>query len=275
MLEIPEAHTISKQIGDRIKGKTIAEVIPLKSPNKLAWYNGDPMRYPALLTGLTIDTAKPIGGMVEILAAQISIILSDGVAIRYFERDEKPAKKHQLLIKFTDESHLCFAIQMYGGIIAVPKDTFDNPYYLAAVHAPSILSDTFDMQHFQSLVASVTSKSMSIKAFLATEQRIPGLGNGSLQDILFNAGIHPKKKLSDLADSEAETLFYAIRSTLQKMIEDGGRDTEKDLFGNAGGYHTILSRKTVGTPCPRCGTEITKAQYMGGSIYFCPSCQSL
>jgi formamidopyrimidine-DNA glycosylase len=38
------------------------------------------------------------------------------------------------------------------------------------------------------------------------------------------------------------------------MTEQGGRVTEKDLFGNKGG-------------------EIVKENYLGGKIYFCARCQ--
>jgi formamidopyrimidine-DNA glycosylase len=57
------------------------------------------------------------------------------------------------------------------------------------------------------------------------------------------------------------------------MTEQGGRDTERDLFGCFGGYKTILSKNTVDTPCLVCGTVIKKEPFMGGSIYYCPGCQ--
>ena len=59
------------------------------------------------------------------------------------------------------------------------------------------------------------------------------------------------------------------------MAAEGGRDTEKDLYGENGGYHTILSKNTVGKPCPVCGSFIKKESYLGGSIYICESCQRL
>ena len=59
------------------------------------------------------------------------------------------------------------------------------------------------------------------------------------------------------------------------MIEKGGRDTEKDLFGNNGGYITKLSKNTAGKPCGNCGSIIKKESYMGGSIYYCSKCQKL
>jgi formamidopyrimidine-DNA glycosylase len=59
------------------------------------------------------------------------------------------------------------------------------------------------------------------------------------------------------------------------MIEQGGRDIEKDLFGNPGSYITKLSKNTANKPCKICGTTIIKEAYMGGSIYYCPKCQKL
>jgi len=53
----------------------------------------------------------------------------------------------------------------------------------------------------------------------------------------------------------------------------GGRDTERNFFGHNGGYKTLLSKNTVKTPCPNCGNLIVKEAYLGGAVYFCPSCQ--
>lgn len=122
---------------------------------------------------------------------------------------------------------------------------------------------------------SSVSRSISAKAFLATEQRIPGLGNGVLQDILWNAGINPKTKLEKLGDNEIDEMYKCVRSTLLDMAANGGRDTEKDLFGCPGGYKTILSSNTYGKPCPKCGSDIIREAYMGGNIYYCPECQKV
>jgi formamidopyrimidine-DNA glycosylase len=58
------------------------------------------------------------------------------------------------------------------------------------------------------------------------------------------------------------------------MVELGGRYEERDLYGNRGGYVRLLDSKTKGSPCTVCGTTIEKAQYLGGAIYFCPTCQT-
>ena len=113
------------------------------------------------------------------------------------------------------------------------------------------------------------------RLFLATEQRIPGLGTGVLQDILWKSRIHPRRKMAELPDRAIQDMYGAVKSVLAEMAARGGRDTERDLFGRPGGYKTILSKNTVGTPCPACGTSIKKEPYLGGSIYYCAGCQSL
>lgn len=118
-------------------------------------------------------------------------------------------------------------------------------------------------------------KSLSAKALLATEQRIPGVGNGVTQDILFNASIHPKQKVSILPDGKKKKLFVSLKETLQQMTNLGGRDTQLDLYGNRGGYRTILSAQTWKEPCLCCGGAIVKEAYLGGSVYYCPNCQPI
>ncbi len=79
--------------------------------------------------------------------------------------------------------------------------------------------------------------------------------------------------MGDLSETEFNALFKAVKGVLAAMAEQGGRDTEHDLFGQPGGYRTILSKNTLDQPCPRCGGAIRKEAYMGGAVYFCPGCQ--
>ncbi len=64
-----------------------------------------------------------------------------------------------------------------------------------------------------------------------TEQRIPGLGNGVLQDILLLAGLHPRCKISRLTSGKRRKVYDVVQETLDQMTVAGGRDTEKDFFG--------------------------------------------
>lgn len=163
---------------------------------------------------------------------------------------------------------------MYGFINVYPDSYIDNKYYKLSRESISPLSDKYTEAEFEKLVAEA-KKTLSAKALLATNQRIPGVGNGVTQDILFNARINPKQKVLLLSDNQKDVLFNALKETLVDMTSEGGRDTQTDLYGNAGGYKTILSAKTWKNPCLRCGSTIIKEAYMGGSVYYCPTCQQI
>jgi formamidopyrimidine-DNA glycosylase len=274
MIELPESVVLAKQIKQTVAGRKIKSVTAASSPHKFAWYHGDPGNYPELLENKTIDGACSRAGMVEISTMDSRIVMGEGANIRYHAEGEKRPKKHQLLLEFDDGSALSGSIQMYGGFWCFPDGDFDYKYYLLAKEKPTPLSSEFDNDYFLSLVTDNTYK-LSVKAFLATEQRIPGLGNGVLQDILFKARTHPKRKIRDMDSKGMDGLLQSVKQTLEEMTNRGGRDTEKDLFGKPGGYATKMSRNTVGKPCQECGKTIVKESYMGGTVYYCPRCQNI
>ena len=265
---------MARQINETVVGKNIKSVVAAHTPHKLAWYFGDPQEYKDLLAGKAIGGAASYGGQVEITAGKAKLAFSDGVNLRYYDKGGKLPDKHQLLLEFDDGSSLVGWVQMYGGLSAFPDGKNDSKYYIVAKEKPSPLSNDFDKEYFKSLFDENTAK-LSLKAFLATEQRIPGLGNGVLQDILFNANMHPKRKAGTLSAAERQVLFGSIKNTLSEMTAKGGRDTENDLFGVPGVYETKLSKNTAGRPCPECGTPIKKEAYLGGSIYYCAGCQRI
>jgi len=240
MIELPEAVHIADQLNDTVFGKHIAGIIAVHTPHKLAWYYGEPLTYSDLLIGRTIGKARPFGSMVETKAENTNILFGEGVNVRFHDKGDPRPAKHQLLLEFEDRSALSFSIQMYGGVGAFPEGELDNIYYRVAKEKPSPLTPAFDKDYFYGIVSGPEVQKLSMKALLATEQRIPGLGNGILQDILFNARMHPKKKVNSLSDEDKEVLFNAVKTTISMMASKGGRDTELGLFGHHGGYKTML-----------------------------------
>lgn len=272
MIEIPESTTISQQANEVLRGKVIAQVIEANSPHRFTFYNGDPADYNRLLAGKTVIETHGYGAFVDILlTGDTHLLIGDGANMRYYTNAEKAPAKYQLLVIFADDSFLAFTVARYGAIYAFQGE-FDNPYYQGSIHKRNPLDENFDKTYFMNLLNGL-KKDMSAKAFLATEQRIPGLGNGTLQDILFNAGIHPKRKVSTLSDEDVDRLFDAIKTTIAEMTLQGGRDTEKGLHGAWGNYRVILCKNTLTAPCPVCGEQIRKEAYLGGAIYYCPNCQ--
>lgn len=277
MIELPETYVLAEQINRTLVGKTVMNATANASPHKFAWFSGDPAEYQKKLTGKTVKSANPgtgytCGGNTEIVCGDMLLVIS--TPIKYHVPGEKLPPKHQLWLEFEDFSSMTCTVQMWGAMFCYPAGTEYQPKEYRINKSPTPLMDEFDRVYFQKLFSD-SPQNLSAKAFLATEQRIPGLGNGVLQDILFNAKINPRTKLEKLTDAEIENLYQSVRETLFAMVAQGGRDTEKDLFGCPGGYKTILSANTIDDPCPVCGGKIVREAYMGGNIYYCPECQKI
>ena len=272
MLEIPEAQTVARQLMETVAGKTITGAAAAASPHGFAWYFGEPAMYGEVLEGKKITDTAAYGGRPEIWAENMRISFGDGVNVRYFAAGAKRPVKHQLILELDGGDAICCTVQMYGALLAFADGMNNEFYYNVGKEKPSPLSNEFDAAYFESLFTE-DAKKLSAKAFLATEQRIPGLGNGVLQDILWSAKIHPKRKMSSLSSDDFETMYLMVKSLLSEMTAKGGRDTEKDLFGNPGGFITTMSKKNDGMPCPLCGDLIRRLAYMGGNVYLCEGCQ--
>ena len=272
MLELPESYTISKQIEQALSGRIISYIELMHTPHKFAFFHGEKDKFSDWLEGQRIVGAAYHGGMVEVDTEDYMIVFADGAYPKYYEDKKKFPKNHQLAIYFDDETAVFVSIQMYGFISIYPKGECTEEYYISSSSKPSPLENEFTFDYFKSLY-SANGKKMSAKAFLATEQRIPGLGNGVLQDILWDAAIDPRFDMRDATQEDLRSLYTSVRKLLKEMCELGGRDTEKDLFGNKGRYITQLSKNSLNEPCMKCGYEIHKVSYMGGTIYFCEHCQ--
>ena len=270
MLELPETNILASQLRDTVVGQTVDEVLTPTKPHKFCFFTPEPDLFQQDLLDARITGAQGFGIYVELSFDNgKKLCISDGVNLRLLKEGKEPSQ-YQLLIKLSNKHSLVFTVAMYGSI-SLHDDTFDNKYYLASRNAVSPFSGAFHDEFQRRLQES--KPILSAKAFLATEQRFPGIGNGVLQDILYDAGIRPKRKVSSLSEEDTDRLELSIVSTLREMNRLGGRDTEKNLFDQSGSYETAMSKNTVGKACPKCGSVIVKENYMGGSVYYCPGCQ--
>jgi formamidopyrimidine-DNA glycosylase len=132
----------------------------------------------------------------------------------------------------------------------------------------------FTFKYFSGLIDELLKgEKRSTKSLLTQDQLIPGLGNASAQDILFQARLLPRRPLSELSPGQRRDLYDSVVYTVREIIAQGGRYDEADLFGRPGGYVRLMDSAAVGKHCPECGTKIQKVQYLGGACYFCPKCQ--
>jgi formamidopyrimidine-DNA glycosylase len=275
MIELPEAVTIARQMTGELKGRRIASAVRGNAPHKFAFYSGSAMEYARVLKGKKMGEATDHGSLIvaKVSPGYILVLGGGGERITLHEAGGKLPKKHHLLLRFEDGAFLTVTVQGWGSAQLLKRSEFPKGA-CCAKEGVSPLSPEFTSAHFKSLLGSLADDdSRSVKYFMISEPGVLGVGNGYLQDILFAAGIHPRRRAVDLSARERGALRRATRSVLREAVKLGGRDSERDLHGRPGRYERILHSKAVGKPCPRCGVTIEKIQYLGGASCFCPSCQ--
>jgi formamidopyrimidine-DNA glycosylase len=275
MIELPEALIIARQMSQELKGKQIESGIRGNVPHKFAFYNCSAEEYEAILKGKMMGEATGHGS--AILASvepDYTLVLGGGGERILFHQSESTLpKKHHLLLHYQDGTYLTVTVQGWGNALLLHQsELVEHPHVGEKRVSP--LSDAFTFEYLQGLFEELEEEDpRSVKFFIISEPGIWGVGNGYLQDILFRAKIHPRRRAIDIIEEERRALHQAIRETLKQAVELGGRDTERDLYNRRGGYRRILDSKSVGQPCPECGTPVEKIQYLGGACYLCPSCQ--
>jgi len=277
MLELPEITTLCRQLQSSVADKTIRQVSVLSSPHKFAFFNRPAEDYPRLLVGRTLKQFHACGNYAILnLGNDLSLVLGDmGGRLLYHPAGEVLPQKHQLLIQFEDQTSLTLTLQMWGAILLLNPSQLASHSRLSHL-SPAPLDDAFTLEHFQQRVNSIPlHEQRSLKFFIISQFGLPGVGNGCLHDILFNARLHPKFPLADLTPALQLNLWQAARATLRQMTDAGGRSSEHDLFDLPGGYVPTLSNDKVGSPCPVCGTPIERIIYLGGASFFCPHDQAI
>ena len=273
MIELPEARIIAKDFKKEILGKKIIDVKGNFTDHKFTFYYGNPEEYKVFLSDKKITAITERNFYIEIEAEDYKIIFRDGVNIRYYNKTDNEPDKSKLLLKFEDGTFINVTVSMYAFISVFYKNkAMNDVYYNLELNGIGALDKRFTYNYFSGLIDDKTIK-LSAKAFLATEQRILGIGNGTVQDILFNAKISPKTKIKELSELQIKSLYQSIVDTINEMIDKNGRDTEKDIYGKSGNYKTIMSNINYKNGCPVCKSEIRKENYLGGSVYYCLTCQ--
>jgi formamidopyrimidine-DNA glycosylase len=116
MLELPEVLTLSRQLHQELRGKTIAAAGPGNSPHKFAFIKPSLEEFGKVLARKKIESVKGEGKCIFFALkphAVFSIAEMDGRLRFHAARAELPPKYH-VLLWFTDGSALTATVGLWG-----------------------------------------------------------------------------------------------------------------------------------------------------------------
>jgi formamidopyrimidine-DNA glycosylase len=271
--EYPEARLLATQLDETIKGKTIEsyDLRDYEKIHRIGFINKDLNDFKRLI-GRRIEGASSSGNTIRVrLDHEVNLLLAPeyGGVILYHQAGDEA--NYHLRLGFTGGGSLTVRLTSMGVIYAALDNQLDEVYIYRRDYrgAPSPVELT--PQRFAKLI---TSKATQLKPLLVGKEAImTGLSNSAFQDVLFRAGIHPRRKSSELSPDQVDALYSAIQTLIEERLRLGGKDEIVDLFGNRGKYAPTMGPSMKDRDCPRCGEKVEKMALGGGQVYYCPGCQ--
>jgi len=122
----------------------------------------------------------------------------------------------------------------------------------------------------------LSSKRVGVKTVLLDQKVISGLGNIYVNEVLWEARVHPERSASNLMDTELRRILDASRKVIKRAIKYKGSSISDyvDAFGNPGEqqhHFKVYGRR--GEPCLRCKNGIKYKKISQRGTFFCSKCQ--
>ena len=146
---------------------------------------------------------------------------------------------------------------------------------LAAL-GPEPLEEEFKRNGADYLQANLSSRRAQIKLLLLDQKIVSGIGNIYVDEILYDARLHPRRKANTLSSEEWGKLHAAIIENLAAGVEHRGTTVRlyKDVLDRPGEHQNYLRIfEKQGKPCPDCECKVVREKVGGRPTHFCPSCQ--
>ncbi len=267
MPELPEIANLSHQLNQRLPGKVIG-AIEVVQPKCL---NLPVEAFRTALIGARLEGAACHGKWIQIHSDRGWLLLNLGMGgeVLLVAPDQLPAKR-RVVFAFTDGTCLSVNFWWFGSAHYVPFGEGIASHPQVSKLGPNAIE--VDSTRLKELLHGQRG---ALKPFLLDQERMAGIGNAYIHDILFLARLHPLRKIPSLSEAEIEALAAGIQAGLRPSLERGGAFYEMDTYGSKGGFtmEAILVGYREGQPCPVCATPIEKIRTGGTSSFICPVCQ--
>ncbi|MEL6838644.1 MAG: bifunctional DNA-formamidopyrimidine glycosylase/DNA-(apurinic or apyrimidinic site) lyase [Pseudomonadota bacterium] len=282
MPELPEVETVKAGIAPAMEGHVIARA-DVNRPD-LRW--PFPERMAERLTGqkvlalrrrskyILIDLSS--GETLLIHLGMSGRMLVSGQTIGEFHHPHPAPAKHDHVVFHMDHGvRITFNDARRFGAMDLMQTTAQQDHWLIRDLGPEPLGNMFNEDY---LIAALKGRNTPIKSALLDQRVVAGLGNIYACEVLFRAGIHPKRKAGNISAQRVRSLAPIIRDVLSEAIAAGGSSLRdyRQSDGELGYFqHVFQVYDRQGAACVTagCTKQIQRIVQSGRSSFFCPQCQ--
>ena len=218
------------------------------------------------LKGATLLEAKRRGKYVLMPTDKKStLLLHFGMSgeLLLARKGEETPRWSRVEFYFKDDTCLHYINMRLIGKVALYPTTNESEIPDIAKLGPEPLEQTFTFKKFRDVISGHDT---TIHQVLMDQELLAGIGNIYSDEITFQAGVRPDRKVKDLSDDETHRIYNEMKRVLRRAIELGAElDDHADEF--------LIPHRVRNGECPRGHGILVKKTIGGRSSYFCPVCQ--
>jgi formamidopyrimidine-DNA glycosylase len=233
---VPATRVRRALVGRRVKA--------VRRHGKHLWLELDRRPWPCLHFGMTGGIHVPAGRAVR--------LVSDGRG----SRADWPPRFTKLQLRFADGGELALADGRRLGRIRLRRDPAAEPPISAlGFDAWRALPSPVRFH------AMLRARKAPIKAVLLDQSFAAGIGNWIADEVLYQAGIAPRRRASTLSAAEARRLRAKIRSVIGRAV---GAGSDSDRFPRWWLFHRRWGHRRGGPPATTVRGEHIRHETVGG-----------
>ena len=286
MPELPEVETVRSGLAPVLDGARLVRVEARRPDLRFPLPEGFVQR----LTGARIEVLRRRAKYIlapldrgDVLVMHLGMsgrfeIAGHGARVRpgEFLYASLPDEKHAHVVFETEAGAVVtyYDPRRFGYMALIPSDELErHPWFVGL--GPEPLDPAFSAN---GLARAFAGKKQSVKATLADQRVVAGLGNIYVCEALHRARISPLRPAGALDKPALKRLAAAVKAVLAEAIAAGG-STLRDYAAADGalGYfqHRFRVYDRAGERCLRrgCPGLIERLVQAGRSTFYCPACQ--
>ncbi|AOZ70774.1 DNA-formamidopyrimidine glycosylase [Rhodobacter xanthinilyticus] len=280
MPELPEVETVREGLLPAMEGRVIARA-EVNRPD-LRWPL--PERMAERITGARVERLRrrskyiladlDTGESLLIHLGMSGRMLVSGVMLGGFHLDHPAPQKHDhVVLQMEGGARVTFNDARRFGAMDLVRTDREAAHWLLAGLGPEPFGNEFNEEY---LLERLKGRTMPIKSALLDQRILAGLGNIYVSEVLFRAGIDPRRAAGKIAAKRLAGLVPIIREVLAEAIAAGGSSLRdhRQADGELGYFqHSFRVYDREGEPCATCATPIRRIVQSSRSSFFCPACQ--
>ena len=193
------------------------------------------------------------------------------------KRDQYPATNRSLRLALHTGSHSAL-LYSASDITVMPTDELAMHPFLARI-GPDILDPALSWRDVAELLLAPERCKRKLAGIYLDQGFMAGIGNYLRSEILFDAGVSPDARPSDLTRKQVNDLARSTLAISKRAYDTGGvtnpprrvAQLKKAGHKRRGYRHAVFGR--VNQPCYQCQETILKETLAGRRLYYCPLCQ--